>query len=121
VLGTFRALRGGRGGIVALIADLHRAGMRGHVVRFLDAGCILPGGPAAIARLAQAPLIPFAVYPNGERRRRQELGIPIEPPIPWRARPSAWCRPGRPDRRAALRTRCPNAPVSLRARLLASQ
>jgi KDO2-lipid IV(A) lauroyltransferase len=72
----------GRGGIVAVIADLHRLGMRGHLVRFLDAECILPGGPAAIARLAQAPLVPFAVYSNGERRWRLELGTPIDPPIP---------------------------------------
>lgn len=70
----------GGGGVVVVIADLHRPGMRGHVVRFLDAECILPGGPAAIARLGQAPLVPFAVYPDGLRHWRLELGTPIAPP-----------------------------------------
>jgi hypothetical protein len=68
-------------GIVARIEDLHRPGMGGHLVRFLDAECILSGGPTAIARLAQAALIPFAVYPNGERRWRLDLGIPFDPAI----------------------------------------
>jgi KDO2-lipid IV(A) lauroyltransferase len=70
----------GGGGVVVVIADVHRPGMRGHIVRFLDAECIMPGGPAAIARLGQAPLVPFAVYPDGLRRWRIELGTPIAPP-----------------------------------------
>ncbi len=68
-----------RGGVVVVIADLHRPGMRGHEVRFLDAVCTLPGGAAAVARMGQAPLVPFAVYPAGPRRWRIELGTPIAP------------------------------------------
>jgi len=71
-------LRGG--GVVAVIADLHRPGMRGYVVDFLDATCVMPGGPAAIARIGQSPLVPFAVYPAGSRHWRMELGTPIVPP-----------------------------------------
>jgi lauroyl/myristoyl acyltransferase len=69
-----------RGGVVVVLGDLHRPGMRGHQVRFLDTSCILPGGPAAIARMSQAPIVPFAVYPDGPRRWRMELGTPITPP-----------------------------------------
>jgi lauroyl/myristoyl acyltransferase len=68
------------GGLVVVLGDLHRPGMRGHLVRFLDAPCILPGGVAALARMSQAPIIPFAVYPDGARRWRLELGTPIAPP-----------------------------------------
>ena len=73
-----RVLAGG--GIAVVLADLHRPGMRGHLVRFLDAPCILPGGPAALARMAQAPILPFAVAADGPRRWRIELGAPITPP-----------------------------------------
>ncbi len=68
------------GGVVVLIADLHRPGMRGHLVNFLDAPCIIPGGPAMLARTGQSPLVPFAVYPAGPRRWRLELGTPLAPP-----------------------------------------
>jgi lauroyl/myristoyl acyltransferase len=71
-----------RGGIVVARADLHRPGMRSHVVDLLDAKCILPGDPAAIARMGRAPLVPFATYPDGARRWRIELGTPIDPPAP---------------------------------------
>jgi len=70
----------GAGGVVVVIADLHRPGMRGHAVDFLDARVVLPGGPAAVARIGAAPLVPFAVYPAGPRRWRMELGAPIAPP-----------------------------------------
>jgi lauroyl/myristoyl acyltransferase len=73
-----QVLRGG--GVVVVVADLHRPGMRGHLVRFLDAECVLPGGPAALARICRAPILPFAVYPTGPRRWRLEFGTPITPP-----------------------------------------
>jgi KDO2-lipid IV(A) lauroyltransferase len=75
---VMRVLR--EGGIIVVLADLHEPGMRGHIVDFLDGRCILPGGPAAIARMGRAPLVPFAVYRDGPRRWRLELGAPIDPP-----------------------------------------
>jgi predicted LPLAT superfamily acyltransferase len=84
-----------RDGIVVARADLHRPGMRSHVVDLLDAKCILPGEPAAIARMGRAPLVPFATYPDGARRWRIELGTPIDPPrAPGRTRGGAAGHPG---------------------------
>jgi len=68
------------GGVVVVTADLHRPGRRGRMVDFVDARCVLPGGPAAIAGIGHASLMPFAVCPAGPRRWRRELGGPIAAP-----------------------------------------
>jgi KDO2-lipid IV(A) lauroyltransferase len=71
------------GGALVLIADLHRPGMRGHRVRLLDAAADLPAGPALIARLADAPILPFVAVPDGGPRRwRALVEAPIPPPAP---------------------------------------
>jgi lauroyl/myristoyl acyltransferase len=69
-----------RGGVAALVADVHRPGMRSHRVRFLDAWADLPAGPAALCRLTGAPAVPFAVVKVGERTWRAQLGEPIAAP-----------------------------------------
>jgi KDO2-lipid IV(A) lauroyltransferase len=73
------------GGAVAVVGDLAKPGMRTFPVRFLD-GCLeLPAGPAALARLAGSPVLPFCILPIAPRAWRVVLGEAIEPP-PRRAR-----------------------------------
>jgi KDO2-lipid IV(A) lauroyltransferase len=75
---SLRTLQGG--GAVALVGDLAKPGMRMFPVRFLD-GCMeLPAGPAALARLSSAPVVPFCILPIAPRAWRVVLGGAIEPP-----------------------------------------
>ena len=68
------------GGAVAVVGDLAKPGMRTYPVRFLD-GCMeLPAGPAAIARLAGSPIVPFCILPIAPRAWKAVLGRAIEPP-----------------------------------------
>jgi KDO2-lipid IV(A) lauroyltransferase len=69
-----------RGGVVAVVADLAKPGMRTFAVRFLD-GCVeLPAGPAALARLSGSPVVPFCVLPIAPRAWRVALERAIDPP-----------------------------------------
>jgi lauroyl/myristoyl acyltransferase len=54
-------------------------GVRTAAVRFLDGIAGLPAGPAALARMADAAIVPLAVLPIDRRARRIELGEPIRP------------------------------------------
>jgi KDO2-lipid IV(A) lauroyltransferase len=74
-----------RGGVVAVVGDLAKPGMRTFPVRFLDGVVELPAGPAALARLSTAPVVPFCVLPIAPRAWRVALGRAIDPP-PRRAR-----------------------------------
>jgi lauroyl/myristoyl acyltransferase len=65
---------------VLLIADYAKPGMRTYRVRLLDGDVELPAGPAALARLSGAPIVPFAVLPDGDRRWRIEILEPVPPP-----------------------------------------
>lgn len=69
------------GEAVLVLCDYAKPGMRTYPVRLLDGACELPAGPAALARLAGSPVVPFAVVP-GERPRswRIEVEPPLEPP-----------------------------------------
>lgn len=67
-----------RGGLLALFAD-RAIGTRSHVVRFCDGQRPLPAGPAVLARLTGAAVVPscLARTPAGPRRYRWV----IEPPL----------------------------------------
>lgn len=68
------------GGVLVVLADLHRPGMRGRNVHFLDGEAMLPAGPAALARLTGAPIVPFAVLPIARRAYRLALAAPLLAP-----------------------------------------
>jgi lauroyl/myristoyl acyltransferase len=70
----------GEGGIVVLLSDVYRGGMRGYPVPLLDAVAVLPAGPAVLSRLAGAPIIPFVVRRRGPRQFRFVLSDPVAPP-----------------------------------------
>ncbi|MXZ51579.1 MAG: hypothetical protein F4Z34_00125, partial [Acidimicrobiaceae bacterium] len=53
-----------------------------HRVRFLDSQVEMAAGVAALARLADAPIVSFTVLPLGPRRWRATMDPPIEPPSP---------------------------------------
>jgi len=75
-LELYRALRDGE--IVALQGDRPRQG--GHVVRvpFLGSEVSLPPGPAQLARLAGAPLLPVFTFRDGFGRYQVNLREPIQ-------------------------------------------
>ncbi len=73
-----------RGEVILMFADIvPDPGVRTIAVRFLDGVARLPAGPAALARIAGAVIVPLAVLPLDQRAWRIELGDPIRP------RPSA--------------------------------
>ena len=82
-----------RGEVVVLLPEAAKPGMRAVEAELLGARVLLPAGPAALARIAGAPIVPIAVLPLGPRAWRVELGKPIPPP----AR-----RSGREGERAAV-------------------
>jgi KDO2-lipid IV(A) lauroyltransferase len=73
-----------RGEALLMFADIvPDPGVRTIAVRLLDGVAALPAGPAAIARMADAAIVPLAVLPLDQRAWKIELGEPIRP------RPSA--------------------------------
>jgi phosphatidylinositol dimannoside acyltransferase len=69
-----------RGGIVAVLADQPKPWMRTVEVALFGDRVALPSGPATLARLTGAPLVPFAVLPIAPRAWRVVLGRPLDPP-----------------------------------------
>jgi KDO2-lipid IV(A) lauroyltransferase len=65
--------------LVVLGDDGTRGTPRRVPVRFCDGVAALPAAPAVLARLAQAPLVTFAVLPVAPRRWRVVLDPPIYP------------------------------------------
>ena len=63
-----------------MLAELVHPGMRTAEVTLLGERILLPAGPAALARMAGAPLLPFAVLPIDVRAWRMWIGEPIAPP-----------------------------------------
>jgi KDO2-lipid IV(A) lauroyltransferase len=69
-----------RGHALLMFSDIvPEAGMRMLPVRFLDDVAWLPAGPAALARMADAVIVPLAVLPLDRRAWVIELGDPIDP------------------------------------------
>jgi lauroyl/myristoyl acyltransferase len=77
-LRALNALRDGQ--VVVVLADVAQPGMRTAEVTMLGAPLLLPAGPAALSRIARAPLLPFAVLPIDTRAWRLWIGEPIGPP-----------------------------------------
>jgi lauroyl/myristoyl acyltransferase len=69
------ALRHGE--VVALQGDRPRSGGRAAEMRLFDRPFPLPVGPAALARAAEAPIVPVFVFREGRRRYRCILRPPI--------------------------------------------
>lgn len=69
-----------RGGAVVMLSDFLNPGMRTAEVTLLGKPILLPSGPAALARMAGAPLLPFAVLPIDVRAWRLWIGEAIPPP-----------------------------------------
>jgi lauroyl/myristoyl acyltransferase len=69
-----------QGGVAVVLCDLQQPGMRGYQVRFLDAEAVMPAGPAALARLTGAPIVPFSVLPTGVRSYRLVFEQPLPAP-----------------------------------------
>lgn len=69
-----------RGGVALLLADIVPPGARTFAVRLLDGTVDLPAGPATLARIGNAVVVPLAVLPIAPRAWRVVLGDPIEPP-----------------------------------------
>ena len=69
-----------RGEALLIVGDYAKPGMRTYRVRLLDAVAELPAGPAALARLCGAPIVPFTVVPDAPRRWRVEIEPALDPP-----------------------------------------
>jgi KDO2-lipid IV(A) lauroyltransferase len=70
-----------RGEALLMFADIVALpGMRTLEVRLLDGTVRLPAGPATLARLSGAAIVPLAVLPLDARAWRIQLGDPILPP-----------------------------------------
>lgn len=65
---------------ILVLGDYAKEGMRTYPVRLLDAIAELPAGPATLARLCGAPVVPFAVLPSAPRRWTIEIEPPLWPP-----------------------------------------
>lgn len=78
-LAAVHALRGGEA-VLILGDDATGAPPRRYAVRFGDGVARLPAGLVTLARLAAAPMVPFAVLPAGHRAWRVEIGDAIAPP-----------------------------------------
>jgi lauroyl/myristoyl acyltransferase len=77
-LRALNALRAGQ--VLIVLADVAQPQMRTVEVTLLDAPIRLPAGPAALARISGAPIVPFAALPIDTRAWRMWTGTPIEPP-----------------------------------------
>jgi KDO2-lipid IV(A) lauroyltransferase len=73
-----RRLRAGE--VVLMFADIAMPGVRTLEVDFLDARVRLPAGPAALARMSGATIVPLAVLPVDRRAWVAHLGEPIPAP-----------------------------------------
>ncbi len=69
-----------RGEVAVMLAELVHPGMRTAEVTLLGERILLPAGPAALARMAGAPLLPFAVLPLDVRAWCMWIGEAIPPP-----------------------------------------
>jgi KDO2-lipid IV(A) lauroyltransferase len=78
-LGAMRVVRRGEA-LLVLGDDAFGAEPRMHRVQFCGVAAELPAGLVTLARLAQAPIVPFDVLPDAPRRWRITLGDVIEPP-----------------------------------------
>ncbi|MBX3461584.1 MAG: lysophospholipid acyltransferase family protein [Planctomycetes bacterium] len=67
-----------QGDVVAMPGDRPRAGMDVQRSTMFGRPMDLPPGPAALARAANAPLVPVFVFREGRRHYRVELREPIE-------------------------------------------
>lgn len=67
------------GEAVLMLGDYAKDHMRRYPVRFLDARAELPAGVAVLARLCEAPVVPFVVLPIGPRRWRALIEPPVDP------------------------------------------
>lgn len=66
--------------LLVLGEDATGAPPRKYAVRFCDARASLPAGVVSLARLGDAPIVPFSVLPLGPRRWKAVMEAPIEPP-----------------------------------------
>jgi lauroyl/myristoyl acyltransferase len=66
--------------LLVLGEDATGAPPRKYAVRFGDAVAQLPAGVVSLARLGEAPIVPFSVLPMGPRRWKAVMEPPIEPP-----------------------------------------
>ena len=70
------------GGVVAILPDNVRPGMRTVQVRLLGARILLPAGAGWMARVAQAPVVTASVLPLAPRSWVVEIGPVLDPPPP---------------------------------------
>jgi hypothetical protein len=69
-----------RGEAVLVLGEYSKPSMRTYPVRLLDGIAELPAGPAVLARLCRAPIVPFTVLPRAPRRWRIEIEPALDPP-----------------------------------------
>jgi len=77
-----------RGEALLLLGDDPTRAAATRPVAFLDAAADLPVGPVRLSRVTGAPIVTFAVLPDGPRRWRIHIDPPLDPPLdrPGRAR-----------------------------------
>lgn len=78
-LGALRVIRRGEA-LLLLGDDASGPEPRTHRVQFCGVAARMPAGIVTLARLGQAPIVPFEVLPIGRRRWRIQMGPIIEPP-----------------------------------------
>jgi lauroyl/myristoyl acyltransferase len=78
-LGALRVIRRGEA-LLVLGDDAFGPEPRTHRVRFCGVAARMPSGVVTLARLGQAPIVPFEVLPIAPRRWRIRFGPIVEPP-----------------------------------------
>jgi lauroyl/myristoyl acyltransferase len=78
-LGALRVIRHGEA-LLVLGDDAFGPEPRTHSVHFCGVGARMPAGVVTLARLGQAPIVPFEVLPIAPRRWRIRFGPIVEPP-----------------------------------------
>lgn len=68
-----------RGGAVLIQADRCMPGQDGIATPFFGSQLVMPDGPAKLARLADAPILPVACVIESDERTRLIIGPPIDP------------------------------------------
>ena len=76
---SLRVLRRGEA-LLVLGDDGTRSTARSYPVRFCGAEAMLPAGVVSLARVGQAPLLPFTVLPLAPRRWAVTIEPPLDPP-----------------------------------------